>query len=108
MILDAATLLDYFDANSGRYWGLAGRLELAAEYEELVVSPFVIAELEGLVRAKFGLNGWLAVLDELAGGAWSIAGVDEQHLASVRELAADGAGLAAASVEVLTEGPSPG
>ena len=103
MILDAATLLDYFDANSGRYWGLAGRLELAAEYEGLVVSPFVIAELEGLVRAKFGLNGWLEVLDELAGGAWSITAVDQEHLASVRPEVAAGATLAAASVAALAD-----
>ena len=85
MILDAKTLLDYFDANSGRYWATAGRIEMAAEYEELIVSPFAIAELEGLVLEKFGLAGWLAVLDELAGGAWSIGVVDEAFLREMRD-----------------------
>ena len=74
---------------------------MAAEYEQLVVSPFVIAELEPLVRERFGVEGWLVVLDELAGGAWTLATVDEGHLAAVRQLVAHGAGLAAASVGVL-------
>ena len=102
MILDAKALLDYFDANSGRYWAEAGRIEMAAEYDRLVVSPFVIAELEPMVRESHGVAGWLAVLDELGGGAWSIAVVDAGHLRAVREGVEGGLTLAAASREALS------
>lgn len=101
MILDAATLLAYFDAAASSRWAVVGQIELAAETEELVVSPFVIAELEPLVRANFGQVGWLAVLDELSGGAWTIACFDHEHLAAVRDRVSAGASCAEASVAVL-------
>lgn len=74
MILDAKTLLTFFDAGAVDHWSVAGEIEFVAEFEELMVSPFVVADLEPVIRAKFGREGWLAVLDELAGGAWTIAG----------------------------------
>ncbi len=85
MILDAETLVAFFDAESADHWSVAGEIEFVAEFEELVISPFVIAELEPVIRTKFGLEGWLAVLDELAGGAWTIAVVDAAHLGAMRE-----------------------
>ncbi|MGV8895748.1 MAG: hypothetical protein ACOH10_06365 [Rhodoglobus sp.] len=85
MIVDAKTLIEYFDAGAEGHWSVAGEIEFVAEFEQLVLSPFVIAELEPLIRAKFGLEGWLAVLQELAGGAWTIAVVDAAHLGAMRE-----------------------
>ncbi|MDJ0335796.1 VapC toxin family PIN domain ribonuclease [Salinibacterium sp. G-O1] len=85
MILDAKTLVEYFDAGAEGHWSVAGEIEFVAEFEQLVVSPFVIAELEPLVRAKFSFEGWCAVLEELAGGAWTIAVVDAAHLAAMRQ-----------------------
>jgi len=108
VILDAHTLFSYFDARADGHWSVAGNIEFVAGFEQLVVSPFVIAELEQIVREEHGLEGWLAVLSELAGGAWSIATVDSTHLAAVRERVADGASMSRASVDVLTAGPSPG
>ncbi|WP_309620686.1 hypothetical protein [Salinibacterium sp.] len=108
MILTAQTLLSYFDGGTPGHWAVAGRIELAAECEELVVSPFVIAELEPMIREKFGPEEWCEVLGELAGGAWTIATVDTAHLRSMREhLAAggadaEGASCAEASIVTLT------
>lgn len=106
MILDADGLLNYFDRSSPRYWAAAGTIESLAEVEELVVSPFVIAELETIVCEKFGIEGWLVVLDELAGGAWTIATIDAAHLAAVRDRVEAGETLAGASVAVLAGGAS--
>jgi hypothetical protein len=102
VILDAATLLTYFNSASPEHWSVSGNLELQAEMEELVVSPFVIAELEPMIRAGFGIKGWLAVLDELAGGAWTLAPIDAAHLGAMRNQLAAGASCAEASVAALS------
>jgi predicted nucleic acid-binding protein len=106
VIVDARTLLSYFDRTAESHWSVAGEVEFAATFEQLVVSPFVIAELEAMVKERFGAEGWLAVLDELARGAWSIAEVDPEHLRAVQERVEveSGATLAEASVAVLAQG----
>lgn len=97
MIIDTETLLAFLDSTRQGHWAAAGRVELAASYEELVVSPFVIAELEPVVLEQHGRGGWLRVLDELGGGAWTIAEVD---LSVIRDGVAAGATLAEASVDL--------
>lgn len=106
MILDAGELYAFFVQNSRRHWAVAGELELVGSREALVVSPFVIVELEVIVRERVGPEGWLVVLEQLSCGAWSIAAVDAEHLQAMREHVEGGATLAAASVAVLTEGAS--
>lgn len=101
MILDAATLLSLFDRDDASHWSVTATIELAGRFENLTVSPFVIAELESIIRERFGTEGWGAVLEQLASGAWSIANVDARHLAAARELVARGEPLAAASTAVL-------
>ena len=103
MIFDAEMLYAFFVMDSKRHWAVAGETELVAGLEDLIVSPFVIAELEGIIKARLGLEAWLAVLEQLGGGAWTIAPVDPEHLAAARERVAGGEALAAASVAVLTE-----
>ena len=104
MIVDSATLISFFDRDDMNHWTAMGWIELAADTEQLVVSPFVIAELELLVRDRYGLGGWLATLDDLARSAWTIAPVDTAHLVAVHERVAAGASLAAASVQALVAG----
>ncbi len=41
--------------------------------DALVVSPYVVAELDYLVATRVGVDAELAVLRELAGGAWELA-----------------------------------
>jgi predicted nucleic acid-binding protein len=47
----------------------------------LVVSPFVVAELDYLVATRVGIDAELAVLDELAGGAYDLAQLDGTDVA---------------------------
>lgn len=101
MILDARTLYDFFVQNSAGHWGAVGEVDLFAAVEELVVTPFVLGELEALVRDRVGAEGWVATLDQLGSGAWTIATIDPAHLAAMRQHVANGATLAAASVAVL-------
>lgn len=102
MILDAAGLYAFFVQGSARHWAVTGEVELAASYEELVVSPFAVVELELMVCERVGPEGWLAVLEQLSSGAWTIAHADAAHLGAMREHVAGGATLAEASVAVLT------
>ena len=106
MILDAASLYAYFVQDSPQHWAVTGRVELAAGHEKLVVSPFVIVNLEVMVRERVGVEGWLLALEQLASGAWTIASVDAEHLDAVRARVAAGATLAGASVAVLVEADS--
>jgi predicted nucleic acid-binding protein len=73
--------------------------------EPLVVSPYVVAELDYLLATRRGVDAELAVLRELAGGAWDLPtlGTDElADAASVIERYADqGLGVADASNVVL-------
>jgi len=103
VILDAQTLLAYFDRTHERHWSAAGEIELLAETERLVVSPFVVVELESLVREPYGVEGWLLVLDELGSGAWTIPPADPAHLRLLRPHVEGGASLVAASLAVLAE-----
>ena len=99
MTFDAETLYSFFVRGSDGHWAIVGEVELLQRSDQLVVSPFVLVELEARVRQRFGLEGWLTILDELAGGAWTIAPVD---LAAMREHVAGGATLAEASAAALS------
>jgi len=78
---------------------------LKAASDPLVVSPYVVAELDYLVASRLGTTAELAVLRELTGGAWDLATIGIQDLASARaviERYADQAiGVADASNVVL-------
>jgi uncharacterized protein len=41
----------------------------------LVVSPYVMAELDYLVAKRIGVDAELAILSELSSGAWELAAV---------------------------------
>lgn len=59
---------------------------MAAETEPMVVSPYVIAEVDCLVVTRLGVDAELAVLDELAGGAYHLAPFSSDDIAQSREL----------------------
>lgn len=71
MIIDTSALLAYFDAAEQDHRAVADVIDDAAE--PLVVSPYVVAELDYLVGTRIGVDAELAVLRELAGGAWELA-----------------------------------
>ncbi|MFN2321783.1 MAG: PIN domain-containing protein [Trueperaceae bacterium] len=73
----------------------------------LVVSPFVVAEVDRLVATRVGAGAAVAVLRELAGGAYVLPALDDGDLrvaADVMERYQDQAiGVADASLVVLAD-----
>jgi len=103
VIVDTSALLAYFDASEPDHDAVATILDGADE--PLVVSPFVIAELDYLVGSRLGVRAELAALAELAGGAWELPAIDSEALRDSRAVVEDYAdqriGIADASNVVL-------
>lgn len=78
---------------------------LAAHDEPIVVSPYVVAELDYLVATRKGVDAELAVLAELAGGAYELAAMTAADIALASDLIARyrdlGIGITDASLVVL-------
>ena len=54
--------------------------------EPLIVSPYVVAELDYLVASRLGVTAELAMLRELAGGAWDLPAIAADDLSQARSL----------------------
>ena len=104
VIVDTSALLAFFDASEPDHEAVS---EVLGAADALVVSPYVVAELDYLVATRHGVDHELAVLDELAGGAWDLAAIDEKGLRRVRGVIASyrdqEIGVADASIVVLAE-----
>lgn len=103
MIVDTSALLAFFDRDEPDHADVVRVLDTTTE--PLVVSPYVVAELDYLVASRLGVSAELAVLKELAGGAWELPTFGSEDLAeasSIIERYADQAiGAADASNVVL-------
>ena len=103
MIVDTSALLAFFDSDEPDHKAVSSVLGDANE--PLVVSPYVVAELDYLVASRLGGPAELAVLQELASGAWDLPAFGIEDLAQARavvERYADQAiGVADASSVVL-------
>ncbi len=104
VIVDTSALLAFFDASEPDHTAVS---EVLAAADVLVVSPYVVAELDYLVATRHGVDDELAVLDELAGGAWDLAAFAEDGLRRARGVIASyrdqQIGVADASIVVLAE-----
>ncbi len=69
--------------------------------------PYVLAEVDYLVATRKGVDAELAVLAELSGGAYELAGMDAPEVAAARQVVERyrdlGIGLAEASLAVLAQ-----
>jgi predicted nucleic acid-binding protein len=105
VIVDTSALLAYFDASEPDHSAVSEAI--GAITDLLVVSPYVVAELDYLVAIRHGVGAELAVLDELTGGAWELAGFGVEELARARSVIAkyrgQEIGVADASNVVLAE-----
>lgn len=103
MIVDTSALLAFFDRSEPDHAAVSA--VFAASTEPLVVSPFVVAELDYLVGSRLGTEAELAVLRELAGGAWELPAFEASGISeacAVMDRYADQSiGLADASIVVL-------
>src|SRR5215471_17220328 len=105
MIVDTSAILAFFDRDEPDHEAVAAVLSQSSE--SLVVSPYVIAEVDYLIGSRLGVTAEIAALRELAGGAWDLATIDSIDLARtvpIIERYADHAiGVADASNVVLAD-----
>ena len=105
MIVDTSGLLAYFDTDEPDHETVSAVLNAATE--PLVVSPYVVAELDYLVASRLGVSAELAVLRELTGGAWDLPAIDVEELVQARAVieryADQNIGVADASNVILAE-----
>ena len=105
LIVDTSALLAYFVTSEPDHCTVTEAIDVLTDL--LVVSPYVVAELDYLVATRLGVDAELAVLDELSGGAWELAGFGAEELARARSIIAKYRGqeiaMADASNVVLAE-----
>lgn len=105
MIVDTSALLAYLDANEPQHRAVADVVDAAPG--PLVISPYILAELDYLVLSRHGSAAEHAVLGELASGAWELAQMTPDRLTSaldvVTRYADQPIGVADASNIVLAE-----
>jgi predicted nucleic acid-binding protein len=104
-IADTSGLLALFNSAEPAHEAVRGAMD---EIEgPLVVSPFVLAELDYLVATRVGVNAELAVLEELSGGAYDLAHLEESDLSRCSSVIAryrdQAVGVAEASIVVLAD-----
>jgi predicted nucleic acid-binding protein len=104
ILLDTSGLLAALDASQRHHAQAAGALRDARG--PLLLSPFVLAELDHLLATRVGPHAALALLAEVARGAYRLEPFDAGDVAIAREvIEAHGdleAGLADASIVVLS------
>lgn len=84
MIVDTSALLAFFDRGEPAHARVAAVIEQATE--PLVVSPYVLAELDYLVLTRHGNTAELAVMRELSAGAWELADMPVTRVAAALEV----------------------
>jgi predicted nucleic acid-binding protein len=105
VIVDTSALLAFFDTDEPDHAPVTAVLDGATE--PLVVSPYVVAELDYLVASRLGVSAELAVLQELTGGAWDLPAIEIDGLVQARAVieryADQSIGVADASNVILAE-----
>jgi uncharacterized protein len=81
MIVDTSAILAFFDRDEPDHEAVAAVISQSAE--PLVVSPYVVAEVDYLVGTRLGVAAEVAALRELASGAWDLATIDSTDLTSI-------------------------
>lgn len=103
ILLDTSGLLAAIDASQRSHE--ACRDALAGARGPLLLSPFVLAELDYLVATRVGIPAELALLDEVGRGAYQLEAMAADDVAQARDLVDRyrdlELGLADASIVVL-------
>ncbi|WP_419853349.1 PIN domain-containing protein [Candidatus Poriferisodalis sp.] len=103
VVADTSALIAFYSESGTEHDGVSAWL--AAHDEPIVVSPYVVAELDYLVATRKGVDAELAVLAELAGGAYELAAMTTADIALASDLIARyrdlGIGITDASLVVL-------
>jgi len=84
LICDTSGLLACFDTDEDDH--RAVRAVIETEPGPLVVSPYVLAELDYLLATRRGVAAEAAVLTGLSGGAWELASCDRADVRRATEI----------------------
>lgn len=84
IVADTSGLLALFNPREPKHQDVSRAV--AREPDPLVVSPYVVAELDYLVATRHGVDAELAVLAELAGGAYHLAQLAIEDMRAMAEL----------------------
>jgi uncharacterized protein len=84
IVLDTSGLLAALDADQRHH--APARQVLAADDGPLLLSPFVLAELDYLLMERVGLRAERALLDEVAAGAYDLVPFGVAEVAAAAEL----------------------
>lgn len=102
VIVDTSGLLAFFNRKEPLHHEVVAAVD---EAQDLVVSPYVVAEVDYLVATRHGVGAELEILDELSGGAWMLADFEKGDIREARAVVAryrdQDIGLADASLVVL-------
>jgi predicted nucleic acid-binding protein len=105
ILLDTSGLLSAIDGSQRHHADCAAALSRASP--PLLLSPFVLAELDYLLSQHVGPDAQIALLDEVARGAYQLEPFGPADVAAAREILEKYAslriGLADASIVVLAE-----
>jgi predicted nucleic acid-binding protein len=103
IVLDTSGLLAALDADQRHHQ--PARAVLAADPGPLLLSPFVLAELDDLLLERVGVQAERALLEEVAGGAYDLVPFGVAEVAAATELVGRYGdlriGLADASIAVI-------
>ena len=106
MIVDTSALLAFFNAREPDHEAVSAAI---ADHDDglLVVSPYVVAELDHLVATRISVDAEIAALNELSSGAWELAELGAEDLRSASAVIAkyrdQNIGVADASIAVLAD-----
>jgi predicted nucleic acid-binding protein len=78
IVADTSGLLAFFNRREPRHRDVRRIVE--GEPEPLVVSPYVVAEIDYLVATQMGLRAAIEVLKELAGGGYDLPHLGQEDL----------------------------
>lgn len=84
IVADTSGLLALFNRREPAHDAV--RAAVADTRDPLVISPYVVAELDYLVATRLGVDAELALLAELVGGAYDLAGMDADGLRRCHQL----------------------
>lgn len=105
ILIDSSGLLAAIDSSQRDHRAAARALEIAEP--PLLLSPFVLAELDYFLATRIGSAAEAALLDEVAGGAYQLEPFDRDDvsaaLAVIRKYPDLGLGLPDASIVVLAD-----
>ena len=105
IIADTSGLIAFFSESGPHHEAVVAWLE--RNNRTMVVSPFVIAEVDYLVATRKGVEAELTVLRELAGGAYELPAMRAEDIEAATEVVERyrdlGIGIADASLVILAE-----